>query len=247
MKCTNKKILFIIFMGIEIILYSCFLYIDITGNGSYTISSGLKFSGIVLCLLFTLILPYRKEERTDINIVRTALLFTVISDLFILILDYYIIGLITFCIVQSLYLIRIGIWRNRMDLTVGIGGIINKFIRNLIVSFAIISILMILKIKIEWLILISCFYFVSIVFNVSDSLTIARKSKVTNSIIYAVGMILFLLCDINVGLFNLSDFLSIDSNWFTALYHFSTVAMWMFYLPAQVIIALSGQYSIKIE
>ncbi|MGB8452582.1 MAG: lysoplasmalogenase family protein [Anaerocolumna sp.] len=244
MKTIYKRILFILFILTEILLYTDYLYIDITGNGSYTISNYLKFSGIILCLLFTLLFPYRREGRIDVSIVRLALFFTVISDLFILMLDYYMIGLITFCVVQSLYLIRLSIW-NQMNLTGLNRIIIIRFIRNLIVSFLIIIILIMLKIEMEGLILISIFYFVSIVFNVSDSIVIACKSKITNQILYAQGMVLFLLCDINVGLFNLSDFQSINSHWFMSLYKFSTIAMWMFYLPAQVAISLSVQSPAK--
>ncbi len=244
MKFIYKRI-FIIFILTEIILYGSFLYIDITESGSYTISNYLKFSGIILCFLFILFLPCRKEDRIDTNILRTALLFTLISDLFILILDYYIIGLITFCVVQSLYLIRLVIWGNQMDLTGAIQRIVKKFIRNLIISLLIIAFLIVIKIRMEWLILISCFYFIAMIFNVSDSIIIACRYKIKSRILYAFGMVLFLLCDINVGLFNISGFLTVDGNWFASLYKFSALAMWMFYLPAQVAISLSGHAFIE--
>jgi hypothetical protein len=54
-------------------------------------------------------------------------------------------------------------------------------------------------------------------------------------------MVLFLLCDLNVGVFNLTGFVSVNSSWFHNLYAISAIAMWLFYLPAQVFISLSGQ------
>jgi len=236
-KSVYKKTVFVIFVLLEIILYAGFLYMDITGKGSFAVSNYLKFTGIILCFLFTVLFPGPKEDRTDTSILRAALLFTLISDWFILILDYYVIGIITFCIVQFLYLIRLGIWRNQMDPAGGAKIILKNFIRNLFFALFIIIILNAVKIRMEWLVLVTCFYFTGILFNVWDSIIIACKSKVKNRIRYAFGMVLFLLCDINVGLFNLSGFLA--SSWFDLIYSFSTVAMWLFYLPAQVIISLS--------
>lgn len=241
MKSTHKKIIFTLFLFLEILLYCGFLYIDITQKASFTLSAYLKFSGILLCLLYALFMPFREEYKADGVILKTALFFTVISDLFLLLLDRYQTGMVTFCIVQSLYLIRLGLWRNQTDLTEGAGRIIKHFIRNAMVTAVILIVLIVAQVEMEGLILISCFYFISILFNTGDSVLIAARSRVKNRVLYAFGMILFLLCDINVGLFNLSDFITVNGNWFSTLYNFSSIAMWMFYLPAQVIITLSGQ------
>lgn len=118
----------------------------------------------------------------------------------------------------------------------------NKFqvIRNIILSFVLLFVLLISKIEIEILLFITVFYFVSIVMNVIDAVRLRNKLVTTANKLFAYGMILFLLCDINVGIFNLSNFVIIDNKFFTYLYNFSTIGMWMFYLPAQVLIALSG-------
>ncbi len=238
---TYNRIRTLIFLSAEILLYIGFLYIDITGNASYTLSNYLKFTGIILCFLFTLFLPCQK--RADIIILRAALLFTLISDLFILIMDYYIWGVVTFYIVQTLYLIRLGLWKNQLELKGAPSGrIIKKFMRNIITSICILILIAFMNIKMEVLIILSCFYFVSILFNTAGAVWTAFKSKVQNRIIFAAGMVLFLLCDINVGLFNLSDFLIFNSGQFSVLTKFSAVAMWLFYLPAQVCICLSGLY-----
>jgi TRAP-type C4-dicarboxylate transport system permease small subunit len=51
---------------------------------------------------------------------------------------------------------------------------------------------------------------------------------------FAWGLVLFLCCDLCVGVFNQSALFS------DALYAAAKFGMWLFYLPGQVLIALSG-------
>jgi hypothetical protein len=59
-------------------------------------------------------------------------------------------------------------------------------------------------------------------------------------------MVLFLLCDINVGLFNLSDFIT-PSPAYNIIYSISSILMWTFYAPSQVLIALSVENEKKVQ
>ena len=52
--------------------------------------------------------------------------------------------------------------------------------------------------------------------------------------LFALGLTLFVGCDVCVGIFNLPGLLP------DALYQFSRIGMWLFYLPSQVLIALSA-------
>ena len=52
------------------------------------------------------------------------------------------------------------------------------------------------------------------------------------------GLILFLLCDINVGLFNLGYYFNLSYEITSILESISTNLMWFFYLPSQVEITL---------
>ncbi len=229
------------FLILEIFIYIAFMYMDLSEKGSFLISNYLKFMGIMICFVISLLLYSKNTNKIDITCLRGALLFTVFSDLFILILDYYMIGLVTFCIVQLLYLIRLSHWRKQM----GVGGEIWKnLMRNGLITMAVLGIFIKSQIELEAIVIISSLYFISIVFNVIDAVLIAIHSKKSKQILFAVGMVSFLLCDINVGLFNLSDFVTIDGGLFSKLYSFATIAMWMFYLPAQVIIVLSGDSNV---
>jgi hypothetical protein len=255
MKLINKKyhfVILLIFLIIELTLFTIFMYLDVFHSNEYILSSRLKFVGVILCFLFSLLpldVIFKKKNRiiekqkhliNDILIVRLALLFTVISDLFILILDYYTIGLMTFILVQLLYLIRLVLWSKKDNKKL---SLFIKLLRNVSIFIVVLIVLYIFQVELEILIILSCFYFVSIFFNVIDVILCSFYKRDKNSLLFICGMILFLLCDINVGLFNLGDFVSIGGNWLSTLYSFSTIAMWMFYLPSQVLISLSTKFS----
>lgn len=229
------------FLLTELIIYTVFMYLDISEKGTYIISNNLKLIGVILCFLFSLKWYSKGTNRKDLYILRGALLFTVISDLFILIIDYYTLGILTFCIVQLLYLIRLCRWRNQL----GIKRSLWKYLNRNLFAFGVLCILLSFKMELELLVVLSILYFVSIILNVCDSVWIAYKLKTRKVITFAFGMVLFLLCDINVLLFNLNGFVTINEVWFSRIYAFATIAMWMFYLPSQVVIALSGGKSIE--
>lgn len=228
------------FLLVELMIYISFMYIDLKETGSYLLSGNLKFAGIILCFVFTLFFDSKKEEKTDILLLRGALLFTMISDLFILMLDYYYYGMITFCVVQLLYLIRLYRFKKQQGKN---SSLLKLILRNIVLAIVIISILFNQDVETDGLVCISIIYFVSILLNTLDAIRIQIKTHKYGQKIYATGMILFLLCDINVGLFNISDFTVINGAWFAGIYEFASIAMWMFYLPAQVCIALSGNSS----
>jgi hypothetical protein len=228
------------FLMVELMIYSSFMYLDIKETGSYVLTSKLKFIGIILCFVFTLFFDSKKEEKTDIYLLRGALLFTMISDLFILMLDYYYYGMITFCVVQLLYLIRLYRFKKQQGTS---SNLLKLILRNIVLAIVIIGILFSQNVEIDELVCISIIYFISILLNTFDAICIQIKTRKYGQKIYAIGMILFVLCDINVGLFNISDFAVINGAWFVGIYEFASIAMWMFYLPAQVCIALSGNSS----
>ena len=84
----NKKL----FISIESFIYVCFLVLDIISiNSKY-----IKYLGIILCFIYCL------NNKNKYRI--TAMFFTVIADYFLLIKDdYYLVGVLSFIIVQALY------------------------------------------------------------------------------------------------------------------------------------------------
>lgn len=78
-------------------------------------------------------------------------------------------------------------------------------------------------------------YITMLVANVADAFIICKKGK--KNILFAVGLSLFLGCDVCVGLHNFGTVLNVAlPMWLVA---FASYAMWAFYLPSQVLITCS--------
>jgi hypothetical protein len=240
---VNSGLLFVL---VQTLLYGAFLTLDLTGN-SINLSNAIKFSVIILCFCYALY--YRKSANKSIVFcLRAALFFTVISDLFILILDYNFYGVLTFILVQQLYGMRL-IMVQRVAVKEGVDSLILRtFCVRLIFEVGIAGIVCIilqhLGVVMDRLLIASVFYFICILINVITAVRATFKSsRVKGEIIFALGMFLFLLCDINVGLFNLSGFLPMPESLYKVIYSYSSILMWTFYAPAQVLIALSVRQS----
>jgi len=173
------------------------------------------------------------------HVLKTALFFTVVSDVFLLLLDYYSIGISTFILVQFLYLIRISTW-------VSSGKVIKSVLLKTIGSGLVAALILViyhfwLDTPIQSEIVLGAFYFTLFLSNVIDGIGILFRSKKTYRILFACGLLAYFICDINVALFNLTDYLTINNSIYAPIYQFSSIAMWAFYLPGQVAIALSGE------
>jgi hypothetical protein len=62
-----------------------------------------------------------------------------------------------------------------------------------------------------------------------------RRQAHANNILSRLGMILFLLCDVNVLLWNMRTMAGV-----TEIPHWTVTIIWMFYLPGQTMLALSA-------
>lgn len=229
-----------IFLGIETVLYISFLWMDLFELSNSNGSSFMKFLSIVLCLFYLFLIKKENSKEEDLLLMRVALTFTVLADLFILILEIYEPGLICFIVVQICYLIRVRYHKPR------------KWSRNLIAFFIALAICRVLRVSFDLLLVLTCFYSISIVRNVietivhyleschqSDRLTSTTLSK-KQSKLFMLGMILFLLCDINVGINNMASYVVVNGATYQNLFQFASIAMWLFYLPSQVLLVLSA-------
>ena len=231
-----------IFIVIQLALYGTFLSLDLLGR-NISLSNRVKFAVVVLCFLYVIITGMKDRSRKHMLLIY-ALAFTVISDIFILLSDYYLYGLLTFIIAQQLYGIRITEFINSERITKSPISLIRDLAIRLIYqgAFAVLIglILWSLGVNIEELLMVSIFYFISICTNVVRLLKLHASYHYRREIKYfAIGMVLFLLCDINVGLFNLSSFLPVSPA-YGMIYSLSSILMWTFYAPSQTLIALSG-------
>ncbi len=84
--------------------------------------------------------------------------------------------------------------------------------------------------------LISMFYFANLALNVVFAFLQGKKSR-----LFAIGLALFLCCDVFIGLSLIEGWLPLkEGSFLYALAHPSFNAAWAFYIPAQTLLALSA-------
>lgn len=231
MKRRHIRLLFVL---IQLILYISFLALDMF-NGNVKLSNYIKFTVVVLCFLYVLS-NGREKADGQLLFLRFAMFFTLISDTLILLLDYYFYGVLTFIIAQQFHGIRITVLKDKDKNLIKDFAI--RILYQAAISLTIVFLLWKVNILINGLLAASVFYFTCIFINTVRSIRSAVLCRDKKNVYSAVGMMLFLLCDVNVGLFNLSDFLSVGPV-YNIIYSLSSILMWAFYAPSQVIISLS--------
>jgi len=194
-------------------------------------SNTLKYISIILCFLITLLIEEDSINKKDVYLLQTGFFVTIFADLFFIIFDYYILGIILFCLVQIIYYIRYKGDRNY------------KFTLIIIRFFIIFSLIMVIYItlnlfiiQIDFLFAIAFFYSICLLGSTIEAIKAFRNNlyPYLNKHIILWGMILFLLCDINVAITYLTR------EHFTKLCNISSLLIWVFYLPSQVLLSISG-------
>ena len=207
------------FCAMELILYSLIL----TSHGKVLIWS--EFSAIVLCFLFALTMLQKKTV-----LLVCGLFFTVCADFCLVLCDpiRQLGGMVAFLLVQILYAVKLQHVKRRK------GFLIARLLLIVIVQIVTVCIL---GEKTDALALISMCYYVNLVVNIAESF-----AQFSNSPLFAIGLVLFLLCDTVIGLQVAAEgYLPIaEESWLHNLIFSDFHLSWFFYLPAQALIALSG-------
>lgn len=229
-KSSSIKILLIVIC----VLYITFMLIDISIIKVFELSSVLKYISIILCFSISLLIGSNYLDKIDKLLLELGLLITLIADFLLLFTDYFTMGVGVFSIVHIIYAIRYE--RNR--------------IKPVLIKFTVIFLVIIITylvfnhffMKIELLFAMALFYAVSILNSVVKAIKTCKHKlfPYPNKYLIAWGMVLFLLCDINVGIFNITRMTYNLNSIINLLYSISGVLMWFFYLPSQVLISLSG-------
>lgn len=225
----RKKELFVKILLITIcILYILFLYIDIFNIQAFISSDILKYISIIFCFLITLALGENCLDKKDISLLQIGLFITVFADLFLLILDYYILGITLFCFVQIIYYIRYKGYKDSFTI-----------VRFIIIFLFIMTVYFILNkfiIKIDFILAIAFFYSICLMTSTIEAIKAFKNNlyPYPNNYMILWGMIFFFLCDINVAISNLTR------EFFVPLYNISILLIWFFYLPSQILLSISG-------
>ena len=226
-----------IFFGIEGILYLAYMFLDLFCTSQYEISNHIKFLSIFICLIYTLIC-YQKIKTTGYKVLTISMIFIFISDFYILILSYYNIGVFTFFIAQLFLLGYLFLMQKKFTFRRFLG----RTTFNILTSLVLLWSVQLFSITIDWLLIISAVYFITFFYNLVEAIGYAIPNKKSKSVLFASGMLLYFLCDINVGIFNTMSYVETSNLGFQVIYEFATIAMWMFYLPGILLIIRSGRY-----
>ena len=224
------KILFYAFIVAEVIIYLTFLFADSLNSFDTTY---LKYSGIIVCFIFSIIFTVLKRRKVWDYFMPIALAFTLISDYFLLVqteYDKFIYGLITFIFVQIFYALYL--LKDESD---------NKR-KAFLYVFAFRIIIIVIAYSLGFTVykdysleILAGAYFINLIINFIECFLLKNKEKAY--LIMSLGFFLFIMCDINVGLYN------VDINGVNK--EIPNFLMWFFYLPSQVILSSINYYKNK--
>lgn len=216
------------------IIYILFIYVDVFNHISSMYINIIKYIGIILCFILSLI-TNSKDHIIDSRLLQIGMLFTTFADLALVILENYIIGVMLFTIVQLIYIARYT--RDRFKI------VFNKLLVVFIIILSSYFIISGLIIKTSFILIpIGLFYAVCLMVSVAKAIVISRENSYLNPNKYmiALGMVLFLLCDMSIGV----AYILRNANMLNLSYLFSNL-IWIFYLPSQILLSISGFEEIK--
>ena len=203
----------ILFLVVEALLLGAFVTMDIMQLEGENI---VKYIAIALVGLMGL----NAGKQRDNIVVTAALLFTMLADIFLILIGNFIVGVLIFLCVQTCYTVRfsfmsgkpmVGELLKRLLPGIILGGIATYF----------------LGIKVGVVVLYACSFAVN--FAHGFELQILKPSA--RHLRFAIGIFLFACCDACVGITNLRP------GFFTEqMIRNAEVMTWIFYLPSQILI-----------
>lgn len=209
-----------VFLSLALILY----IIILTAGGMLGVVS--SFGAIVLCFLYALL-----QGKQGDKWILAGLACTVGADFCLVVCDprQQLWGMVFFLIVQSLYAVKL--YRedpNKLLLILRVALIL------LIEGIAV----LVLREKTDALALISVCYYANLILNI-----VAAFRQFRSKPIFPIALVLFLLCDTVIGLqVAAGGYLPIgEDSWLYRLIFMNFNLSWFFYLPSQVLIALSSK------
>lgn len=213
-----------LFLTIELIAYAAFLYLDIFKPEQVNLSNGIKMFSITVCFAYA---AYRGIEGGGYLYITAASCLILFADSYLLFSNHPLPGVVIFIGVQFCYQFYLNGRKQK---------VFPIAILSAIVLFCIFYALS--REKPEGLTGAAFVYAVGLMINLVIAWKKSRKMGYITGM--AVGLPLLALCDIHVAICNL---------WYTSSYlEFASVAMWLFYLPSQIlIVGKSGKDEYEIQ
>lgn len=224
MKRLQRKhmlISLLIFIAIFLGLYISFIIFDYSSL-YYPNNVNIKYAVVLTSLVFALhssIFIRSKKELLGNILLICAMVCTVISDYFLLVTNQkYELGVGIFILAQLYHYLREMYFFefNKKEM------LISLFIRLGLIAIGLIVLAVTGYFDLLYVLVV--IYFMMLVMNFLDSVYAYIRYKNLSYLLLAIGLLLFIGCDINVGLANIG---------YQACYNIC----WLFYAPSQVIIA----------
>lgn len=199
-------------------IYVLFLVLDLIWTGAAVVTA-VKYLGIVLCVVYAF-LKWPKD-----HLLHVALMFTLAADTILVFNHTSPVGVFIFCLAQFFHLARL----SQMHFSLR-AFVVYVIIVMLLSAFGATQ-------HLELIYPLAATYLVTLIFNVMLAFQWYKKSRSTPSMCACYGFILFLCCDINVGISYFSSIGSLPIWMLGPANYFA----WAFYYPAQVLISNSSK------
>ena len=208
-----KRVTSWIFLAVEAVLFCTFVAMDVMNHSA---ENTVKYIAIALVGIFGL----RAGKNKDNVVVTVALLFTMIADIFLILVGNFVAGVCVFICVQTCYTVRFSFMSGKPL----VGELLKRLLPGLILGSAATYFL---GINVGIVVAYACSFAVN--FAHGFELHILKPSP--RHLRFAIGLFLFACCDACVGITNLRP------GFFTEqMIRNAEVMTWIFYLPSQILI-----------
>lgn len=222
------KIFALAFVALEVALFPI---IQLTPGD---VSAYASYSAIILVAVFALITV--KGARAG-HLIRLGIMFTLVADYFLVLADdSELEGVIAFCAVQLCYFAYLLIKEKRRSVK-----ITNAVSRAVLSALLVVVAFTVLGEDTDPLAIVSVLYYGNLVANVVFAFLLGREER-----IFAIGLALFSMCDLCIGLEVLFDSY-LDSSAFDFVYGAHLNLPWVFYQPSQALIGLHLGTKINVD
>ena len=190
------------------------------------VSAVCSYLAIILVVLFGFLCLGGDKDG---HVIRLGLIFTLVADTFLVLLDDRLLeGVLSFIVVQACYFVYLVIREDRRNVR-----LLNIYSRLALMTVLVIAAFLVLGEDADALAIASVIYYGNLVMNAVFAFARFKEEK-----IFAIGLVLFAMCDLCIGLDVLFDsYLNSDALSGIFSYPYLNVS-WIFYQPSQVLIAM---------
>ncbi len=226
-----------LFIVAEGILYIWFLISDYLGVRFLISADIVKYISIWVCFFMALYL-FAAGQGNPFMLLAQALILP--ADFILLFADWVApAGIFIFTGVQFCYFCRISQTYKKFSAISELRFVLTDGAAVAGLSLLSLIVITVLNISFDLLTVLAIFYISFFFANCVCALYEAVRFREKSGLLFAVGLILFLCCDICVG-FNFMKGSFTEGTWIAQAASASNFLIWLFYLPGQVLLVLSG-------